>query len=93
MQRQPGRMAAAAVRTSRLMYRSCSSVSLDPKWTEAATKQLKGKDPKKLVWNTAEGIPIKPLYTRYLLLLGVVAPAAAAPAPAHVAPAPSPPRC
>jgi methylmalonyl-CoA mutase len=40
-----------------------SGVNLDPKWSEAAKKQLKGKDPAKLVWNTPEGIAIKPLYT------------------------------
>ena len=37
---------------------------MDPNWTEAARKQLKGKDPAKLVWHTAEGIPVKPLYTK-----------------------------
>jgi methylmalonyl-CoA mutase len=37
---------------------------LDPKWTELAKKQLKGKDPEKtLTWHTTEGIDIKPLYT------------------------------
>jgi len=45
------------------MGRSCSSVSMDPVWTEAARKQLKGKDPANLVWQTAEGIAVKPLYT------------------------------
>ncbi len=30
-----------------------------------ARKQMKGKDPeKKLAWHTAEGISLKPLYTR-----------------------------
>jgi len=43
--------------------RLCSSVNLDPDWTELAKKQLKGKDPKSLVWETAEGISVKPLYT------------------------------
>ena len=37
---------------------------LDPKWKESAKKQMKGKDPDGLVWNTAEQIPIKPLYTK-----------------------------
>jgi len=45
------------------MGRSCSSVSMDPAWTEAARKQLKGKDPANLVWQTAEGLAVKPLYT------------------------------
>jgi len=43
--------------------RSCSSVNLDPAWSELAKKQLKGKDPGKLAWNTAEGLTVKPLYT------------------------------
>jgi len=38
-------------------------VSMDPAWTEAARKQLKGKDPANLVWQTAEGLAVKPLYT------------------------------
>jgi methylmalonyl-CoA mutase len=33
------------------------------KWTELATKERKGKDPKDLVWHTPEGIDVKPLYT------------------------------
>lgn len=32
-------------------------------WTKHATKQLKGKPPDVLKWETAEGITIKPLYT------------------------------
>ena len=32
-------------------------------WTELATKQMKGKDPSTLTWNTPEGIDIKALYT------------------------------
>ena len=44
--------------------RACSSNSnLDPTWTELARKQLKGKDPEKLSWHTAEGLTVKPLYT------------------------------
>lgn len=34
-------------------------------WIKLATKELKGKDPTEaLLWKTAEGIPIKPLYTK-----------------------------
>ncbi|MBL4795210.1 MAG: methylmalonyl-CoA mutase [Pseudomonadales bacterium] len=33
-------------------------------WTELATKQLKGKPLESLVWNTPEGIDIKPLYSQ-----------------------------
>jgi methylmalonyl-CoA mutase len=36
--------------------------SLD-EWKELATKQMKGKSPDDLTWNTAEGIDIKCLYT------------------------------
>ncbi|MDO9640088.1 MAG: methylmalonyl-CoA mutase [Pseudotabrizicola sp.] len=32
-------------------------------WAALATKELKGKDPESLIWNTLEGIPVKPLYT------------------------------
>jgi methylmalonyl-CoA mutase len=32
-------------------------------WRKAAAKELGGKDPDCLVWETPEGIPIKPLYT------------------------------
>jgi methylmalonyl-CoA mutase len=30
---------------------------------DLASKELKGRDPQELVWNTPEGIPVKPLYT------------------------------
>jgi methylmalonyl-CoA mutase len=32
-------------------------------WAEAAAKDLKGADPSSLVWETPEGIAVKPLYT------------------------------
>jgi methylmalonyl-CoA mutase len=32
-------------------------------WTELATRQMKGRTPDDLVWETPEGIAIKPLYT------------------------------
>ena len=32
-------------------------------WQELATKQLKGKSPDTLTWQTAEDIPVRPLYT------------------------------
>ena len=44
--------------------RRCSTVNLDPTWAADAKKQMKGKDPASLTWNTLEGIPIKPLYTK-----------------------------
>ena len=36
---------------------------LTDEWAKIAEKQLKGKSPESIVWHTAEGIPIKPLYT------------------------------
>ncbi|MGG7568472.1 methylmalonyl-CoA mutase [Rhodovulum sp. DZ06] len=33
------------------------------KWRELARKELKGRDPEELTWNTLEGIDVKPLYT------------------------------
>ncbi|MEJ2531556.1 MAG: methylmalonyl-CoA mutase [Halioglobus sp.] len=32
-------------------------------WRELAAKQMKGRDPETLVWQTPEDIPVKPLYT------------------------------
>jgi methylmalonyl-CoA mutase len=32
-------------------------------WQRLATRELKGKDPASLAWNTPEGIAVKPLYT------------------------------
>ncbi len=32
-------------------------------WRQAAEKELKGRSPDELVWETPEGIPVKPLYT------------------------------
>ena len=40
-----------------------SSKSLHPEWLKNVEKELKGADPNKLIWNTAEGIAVKPLYT------------------------------
>ncbi len=53
--------------SSRLRYiqTSASNLSaLQDEWKKLAEIQLKGKSPDTLVWNTAEGIPIKPLYTK-----------------------------
>ena len=33
-------------------------------WQKLAAKELKGKGPDSLTWNTLEGIPVKPLYTQ-----------------------------
>ncbi|MCK9564133.1 MAG: methylmalonyl-CoA mutase family protein, partial [Bacteroidales bacterium] len=32
-------------------------------WRQAAEKELKGRSPDELIWETPEGIPVKPLYT------------------------------
>ena len=36
---------------------------INEKWKKIASKQMKGKDPEKLIWKTQEGIDIKPIYT------------------------------
>ena len=33
------------------------------KWRALAAKELRGAEPDSLIWNTLEGIPVKPLYT------------------------------
>jgi len=63
MERSKVRLLRQVSRQLRTRTRCCSTVTLDPTWAESAKKQLKGKDPEKLVWKTAEGISIKPLYT------------------------------
>jgi methylmalonyl-CoA mutase len=35
----------------------------DEKWRELAQSELRGADPDSLIWDTPEGIPVKPLYT------------------------------
>ncbi|CAG8466398.1 8541_t:CDS:10 [Scutellospora calospora] len=40
-------------------------IPLEKEWVELALKELKGKDPEKvLTWHTAEGIEVKPVYTK-----------------------------
>jgi len=34
------------------------------RWLELARKERRGADPDDLVWQTPEGIPVKPLYSR-----------------------------
>src|SRR5262245_19502224 len=34
------------------------------RWQELARKERKGADPGELVWQTPEGVPVKPLYTQ-----------------------------
>ncbi|XP_065840016.1 methylmalonyl-CoA mutase, mitochondrial-like [Oscarella lobularis] len=53
-----------AVQVSVLGIRRASGVPLSPEWRELAKKQLKGTDPiPRLLWNTPEGITVKPVYT------------------------------
>jgi len=42
--------------------RSFSSFSSD-KWSKIASKELKGKEAESLIWESPEGIPIKPMYS------------------------------
>jgi len=46
-----------------LRVQSLCTASLPDAWVRRASKELKGKDPLSLVVNTAEGVPLKPLYT------------------------------
>ena len=40
-----------------------SSEQFPTAWADAASKDLKGADPADLIWDTPEGIAVKPLYT------------------------------
>ena len=42
---------------------SNSKKQLPRDWINIASKEMKGGDPQSLVWNTPEGIPVKPIYT------------------------------
>ena len=54
--------------TARCLYTSSTLSSeelpINEKWKKIATKQMKGKDPEKLLWHTQEGITVKPIYTK-----------------------------
>jgi len=45
-------------------FSAAPTSSLHPEWSALARKALKGKDPEVLTWQTAEGIKIKPVYTK-----------------------------
>ncbi|NWQ77258.1 MUTA protein, partial [Columbina picui] len=47
-----------------LMRRLLHRQPLHPEWAALAEKQLKGKNPKDLIWHTPEGIDVKPLYSK-----------------------------
>uniref|UniRef100_A0A8C3U6D9 Methylmalonyl-CoA mutase, mitochondrial n=1 Tax=Catharus ustulatus TaxID=91951 RepID=A0A8C3U6D9_CATUS len=51
-------------RCALLAWRSLHRQPLHPEWAALAQKQLKGKNPKDLIWHTPEGIDIKPLYSK-----------------------------
>ncbi|MEM8749905.1 MAG: methylmalonyl-CoA mutase [Pseudomonadota bacterium] len=40
-----------------------SAPDLPRDWLDLASKEMKGGDPKSLIWNTPEGIAVKPVYT------------------------------
>ncbi|KAJ5080514.1 methylmalonyl-coa mutase [Anaeramoeba ignava] len=39
-----------------------NKITFDPEWEKEAKKELKGKDPEKLVWLSPESIEVKPVY-------------------------------
>lgn len=48
---------------AKMMVRRFSSLVWDERWVSRATRELRGKDPRlSLMWNTAEGFPVKPVY-------------------------------
>ena len=47
------------------MSQSTPKIQLDERWTQLVGKELKGKrTAQDLVWQTPEGIAVKPLYTQ-----------------------------
>lgn len=58
------RICPAQLPACRLPWRSLHRQPLHPEWAALAEKQLKGKNPKDLIWHTPEGIDIKPLYSK-----------------------------
>ncbi|KAJ3179738.1 hypothetical protein HDU85_004737 [Gaertneriomyces sp. JEL0708] len=58
-------VAAPCLRSCIRRQASTGKVPLHKEWAEMAKKEIKGKDPEEtLTWQTAEGIPVKPLYTK-----------------------------
>ena len=37
---------------------------MNPKWRQLVTRELKGKSPDSLIWKTAEGINVNPVYSK-----------------------------
>ncbi|RKP26982.1 methylmalonyl coenzyme A mutase, isoform CRA_b [Syncephalis pseudoplumigaleata] len=59
------RVPVAGIKTSSHQRKAPEAVPLHAGWSEQAKKELKGKDPAEtLTWHTAEGIAVKPLYTK-----------------------------
>ena len=52
------------LRAASKAYRRFSQKPLHEEWAALAQKQLKGRDPQGLEWKTAEGITMKPVYTK-----------------------------
>ncbi|KAI9220235.1 mitochondrial methylmalonyl-CoA mutase [Blastocladiella britannica] len=62
--RRAGSTPAALALARRTYAASTYRHPLNPEWAKAATKELKGKDPKEtLTWRTPEGIEVKPMFT------------------------------
>ncbi|KAI9197349.1 methylmalonyl-CoA mutase-domain-containing protein [Polychytrium aggregatum] len=57
-------LVAAPVRSSFLLQRYYARAPLHPEWKELVKRELKGKEPDILMWETAEGIDVKPVYTK-----------------------------
>ena len=53
-----------ALSTTFVPFADRKELPINEKWKKIASKQMKGKDPDKLIWHTQEGIKIKPIYTK-----------------------------
>ncbi|XP_075914506.1 methylmalonyl-CoA mutase, mitochondrial isoform X4 [Petromyzon marinus] len=61
----PSSSSPSSTPSSSSSSKSKPSVPLHPQWAELAKQQLKGVSPETLIWATAEGIAVKPVYTRH----------------------------
>jgi len=59
----PFLIASTSCRRSSNTFGPLDITALPPEWTKLAVEDLAGKPVESLVWNSPEGIPIKPLYT------------------------------
>eukprot|EP01117_Protostelium_nocturnum_P006977 TRINITY_DN2504_c0_g2_i2.p1 TRINITY_DN2504_c0_g2~~TRINITY_DN2504_c0_g2_i2.p1 ORF type:complete len:777 (-),score=213.64 TRINITY_DN2504_c0_g2_i2:1440-3770(-) len=53
------------IQSSRILKMEEKRKEMEQDWERMAKKELKGVDLKELEWKTAEGITVKPLYTKY----------------------------